>query len=326
MRNLRTVQCLACAALAVTFIPFSTMLGPGEATAVGSHRLTGELRLVGSRAMSGLAQRWASDFAKQHPGVKVSLAMSGSGVAAGALAEGEADLAPLSRELTADEQAILTKAGASPLVVRVGNGGYAQREFGGPIAIYVDARNPLPGLTVSQLGSILTDGGELPHWNDMSPDPMGMPDCRIRPYGVGWSHGTPRFLTARLLHGKAMRTVTQVAKGSAGAVAYGKDRCAMGIGSPSDAPPGTRLLAIGSFDGFVPPTESSVASGAYPLTRGIYLYANAYGDRPVNPNAGAFIRFVLGKHGQDAFAGQPFLPLPAATAKIELSRLEPPGT
>lgn len=56
--------------------------------------------------MAEVVARWASIFRRLHPGVRVVLMPSGSGVAAGAMADGDADLAALTRALRRQEQSL----------------------------------------------------------------------------------------------------------------------------------------------------------------------------------------------------------------------------
>ncbi len=81
--------------------------------------LTGELRIVGSRDLSELVDRWVGIFRREHPDVHVSAAMYGSGIAAGALAEGLADIAPMRRPLKLAEQSYLQQAGMVPQTISV---------------------------------------------------------------------------------------------------------------------------------------------------------------------------------------------------------------
>lgn len=80
----------------------------------------GELRIVGSRAMTAPAEQWAAIFRREYPQVRVSAALYGSGVAAGAIADKRADVAPLSRPMDRRELAMIDNA-PQPVAIRVGN-------------------------------------------------------------------------------------------------------------------------------------------------------------------------------------------------------------
>lgn len=322
MHKLRTVQLLACLMLAATFIPKSMW---SNASGTSERRLSGELRLVGSRSMHVLVQHWAREFKQLHPGAELKITMFGSGTAAGALAEDEADVVPLAREFTPEEQVMFAGKTVDPIAIQVGNGAYNAHEFNNAVAVYVAADNPLTGLSARQIASILSAGVPLPVWRDISPDPAGLPDCRIRPYGIDWSNGTSSFLRTRLLQGRALRSLELAAPGTRLAHSAGADPCAMGFGSPADAPPGTRLLAIRSFAGFVLPTEPEVASGAYPLARGIYLYVKARNGQPISPLAAAFVHFVLEEQGQHAIERTEFHPLSSEAIARSKARLRQIG-
>jgi hypothetical protein len=81
--------------------------------------LSGPLRIVGARATAGPVAHWVAIFRREHPGVKVAAALPGGGVAAGAMASGLADVAPMGRILKPQERALLADAGMQPAGVRV---------------------------------------------------------------------------------------------------------------------------------------------------------------------------------------------------------------
>ncbi|WP_171015337.1 MULTISPECIES: LysR substrate-binding domain-containing protein [unclassified Sphingomonas] len=82
--------------------------------------MEGELRIVGSRATAEPVRRWAAIFNREHPDVRLSVNLSGSGTVVDAMAEGRADLAPLVRPLKVSERALARGAGIRPRAVTVG--------------------------------------------------------------------------------------------------------------------------------------------------------------------------------------------------------------
>lgn len=91
------------------------LAGPGLERPV-----SGELRIVGSRAMAAPVGQWTSMFRRQYPRVRVSAALYGNGLAAGAIADKRADVAPLSRPMDRRELAMIDDA-SQPVAIRVGN-------------------------------------------------------------------------------------------------------------------------------------------------------------------------------------------------------------
>jgi ABC-type molybdate transport system substrate-binding protein len=81
--------------------------------------LKGTLRIVGSRGLDEPVERWARAFQQSHPNVRVTTSLYGTGIAAGAMAEGRADVAPLHRALKPEERHYLSDAGISPVLVPI---------------------------------------------------------------------------------------------------------------------------------------------------------------------------------------------------------------
>ena len=83
-------------------------------------QLQGRLTIVGARDMAHLVDRWAAIFHREHPAVDVIVAPAGSGAAAGAMADGVADVAPLARPLSQTERVVAAAASRNLRGVVVG--------------------------------------------------------------------------------------------------------------------------------------------------------------------------------------------------------------
>ena len=97
-----------------------------------SPNLHGQLTIVGSRGMAEVLERWARIFHRVHPGVRVMLMPIGSGVAAGALADGDADLAALTRGLRRPEQLLVGRRDVRCVLVGVAPASHQ------PMYLYID--------------------------------------------------------------------------------------------------------------------------------------------------------------------------------------------
>lgn len=95
---------LSLAAIAVLALPVAAV--PRYRT--GAPALSGDLRIAGSRLLGGPVARWVAIFRREHPAVRVRVTLLGSGAAADAMETGRADVAPLTRTLLPDEQALFT--------------------------------------------------------------------------------------------------------------------------------------------------------------------------------------------------------------------------
>ena len=109
---------------AVALAPLSSGSGPSA--------LEGDLRIVGSRAMTPTVDDWMALFQRRYPAVRIHAALIGDGVAAGALADRRADIAPLSRPLARQERALIGDV-PQPVGIPVGTG----RSSGGQLRRWV---------------------------------------------------------------------------------------------------------------------------------------------------------------------------------------------
>lgn len=103
----------------------------------GRSVLNGELHIVGSRSMAQPVAAWVMIFRREHPGVRVLTHFDGSGAAAGAMASGEADIAPMTRLMRAGESEFVALSGASVDPIRIGQRGDAADGDDGSHALYI---------------------------------------------------------------------------------------------------------------------------------------------------------------------------------------------
>ena len=137
--------------------------------------VAGKITSVGSDTLANLMTFWSQEFRELYPQVKFQIQASGSSTAPPALTEGTATLGPMSRELKPSERRDFIRAhGYPPLVLRVAMDA---------IAIFVERRNSLEGLTLQQVDAIFSAtqfcGAPAPvtHWHQLGlrgPDACGV--------------------------------------------------------------------------------------------------------------------------------------------------------
>lgn len=136
---IRTAQ-LSIATIAVLALPVAAV--PRYHTTTPA--LTGELRIAGSRLLDGPVTRWVAIFRREHPSVRVRVALAGSSAAAIAMEQDHADVAPLMHLLEPDEQALFP-SGAAPRGISLGPGRrfrVATGEAAGDAPIYLFLNRP----------------------------------------------------------------------------------------------------------------------------------------------------------------------------------------
>ena len=86
---------------------------------------------------------------------------------------------------------------------------------------------------------------------------------------------------------------------------------------------GIKLLAIAPRSGPpVMPSQASFADRSYPLVRNIYIYFDRKPGTSLDPKLREFLRFVLSSEGQRLVSEGGYLPLPEATRKEQLTKLD----
>lgn len=115
-----------------------------------AEELSGSIRIVGSTSMEKLSEALAERFMEKYPGVAVSVEYTGSGAGIAAVLDGTADIGNSSRELRKEERL----GGAVENIVAIDG-----------IAVCVDPRNRVTGLTLQQLADIYT--GKITYWSEL---------------------------------------------------------------------------------------------------------------------------------------------------------------
>jgi phosphate transport system substrate-binding protein len=248
---------------------------------------SGKLRVVGSDTMLPLTRLLARAFEAANPGVRVSVGGGGSAAGIAALIAGRADLCASSRPLTAAE--------AQQLFQRHGRLGVRVQVARDALEVFVHPDNPVRALTKLQLKGIFT--GRIRQWEKVG-GVGGTIEVLIRPP----SSGTHAFFRAVALDGEEYAPFATVIETTAELVELvSLDETAIAYGGMSYRREGVVAVVV---DG-APPTPEAVRSGAYPLSR--YLYVITVG--PPEGLVKGFVDFILGPQGQRLVAEAGFIPL-----------------
>ncbi len=224
----------------------------------------------GSSSLYPLTEAVSEAFAREHPGARIVIRVSGSGGGLRRFCEDEADIAAASRLMTAAEMARCRAADRRFLALPVARDGVAM--------VAHPANEAVACLTLAELGRIWGPDAAVTTWRDLRP---ALPAERIRLFGPGTDSGTFRFFT-RVVVGRPgasradyHRTEDDhlIVRGVAG------DRWSLGyFGSAHHAAHSDRLrmLAVDTGFGCVLPTPAAIRDGRYsPLSRELYLYVKS---------------------------------------------------
>lgn len=248
------------------------------------------LTVKGSDTMVILNQRWAEEFMKKNPGIKLQITGGGSGTGIAALINGTTEIAASSRPIKEAEikklRSRFNSVGVETAVARDG------------VAFYVNEKNPIASLTLDQLKGIYL--GDITNWKE-----VGGPNKAIVVYSRENSSGTYVFVKDNLLNGEDFAAAAQTLPGTAAVVnAVSKEVHGIGYGGAAYAK-GIKELKVKVGAEEIAPTADAVKSGKYPLARDLYYYTRA---KPAG-DAKAFIDFCLSPEGQQVVTKVGYYPV-----------------
>lgn len=311
----RGVSAFVLLALIAGVVRAERAVDPGPAAAAG------RLSSIGSETMAPLLELWVEEFGHSHPEVAVSVQSSGSATAPPALADGVADIAPMSRMMNGLEvAAFVSRRGYEPTPVRVALDA---------VTVIVHRQNPVRGLTLAQLDGVFSSGRKCGSGEDFSLwGRLGLAgEWRTRPlqvFGQGPVSGTYEYFRQQALCGGAFKdSVATLPTSAALAEAVGNSLNGIGYAGLGHRNPAVRPipLALSAGTPFIEPSAANALAGTYPLTRYLYIYVNKPPGQPLSVAVDAFIRLALSARGQQSVARVGYIPLPVGLITQELARL-----
>ena len=270
--------------------------------------VAGNVTSVGSDTLANLMTFWSQEFRELYPQVKFQIQASGSSTAPPALTEGTATFGPMSRELKPSEIKAFTRVhGYPPLVLRVALDA---------IAIFVERRNPLQGITLNEVDAIFSatrycgSARAINNWAELGID---HPSYRspIRLYGRNSVSGTyGLFKDMALCDGDFRKTVNEQPGSASVVLSVASSRDAMGYAAYGYKTAGVRALPLGDTrDTVIPLTTETVRNEQYPYSRYLYLVVNKAPGKPLPTLEREFLRFVLSKQGQQQVQRDGYFPI-----------------
>jgi len=295
----------------------------------------GSVYIVGDDGMEDAVAGLNALYAKAHPGVRFTTVLKGSSTGIGGLTAGVSALAPMGRAAWAEDLGAFKEGhGYYPTDIHIGYDAFTHKDHKSPPAIYINAKNPLAGLTVEQLARIFT---------------VGAPDCDITRWsqlGVGGDVGNHAIHLYGPADDGTVATSfrdTIKAKGAFSARYEALDKAADVVNAVANDPygiamagffdaakvPGVRILPLAWKQGapMVLPSYEEIHAGHYPLASYLRIYVDRAPGKPLDPLVKDYLRLALSKEGQAIIAAgkddeQGLVPLDAEAVKAELSKLE----
>lgn len=289
--------------------------------------------VTGMDSVESMFEAWSETFAKHHPGAAIRV------VQRDVAPEERIAIGPDTDEVFhPDDSAFDTRFGYGPFRIKICQGAFVMKSHVSAIGVFVSKANPLSQIGLDRLDAIYSDARRRGYPADITTwGQLGLSgewaDKPIHFYGfygrddVTWyfrdlvSYDAPFKAGYRVPGDDMARRTPVVARDLM--TALEKDAGAIGFGNFSYQSNGVKALALVDEHGVISqPVRAEMASGHYPLQRGIYIYVNRKPGAPLSPLLREFFEFVLSKDGQALVHIDHYLPLTAAMAAAERARLD----
>jgi phosphate transport system substrate-binding protein len=270
--------------------------------------VAGKISSVGSDTLANLMTFWSQEFKTLYPQVGFQIQASGSSTAPPALIEGTATIGPMSRELKPSEIRDFTRVhGYPPTVLKVAMDA---------IAIFVDRRNPISGMTLEQVDAVFSQtqycgsNDKIEHWSQLGINEMGY-RAPIRLYGRNSVSGTyGLFKIMALCDGDFKNTVNEQPGSASVVLSVASGTGAIGYAAYGYKTAGVRALPLGDdFDSLIPLSIDTVRNETYPFARFLYLVINKKPGEPLPTLEREFLRYILSSEGQRQVVRDGYFPI-----------------
>lgn len=284
--------------------------------------VSGNISSVGSDTLANLMTLWAEEFGKLYPNVNIQIQAAGSSTAPPALTEGTANLGPMSRKMKDNEIDDFESAhGYKPTAIPVAIDA---------LAVFVNKDNPIKGLTIPQVDAIMSSTRKCGYASDITSWGQagltgGWASKPIQLYGRNSVSGTYGFFKDEALCKGDFKSNVNEQPGSASVVqAVTTSSNGIGYSGIGYSTSGVKAVALALKEGtpFIDATAENATSGAYPLSRFLYVYVNKKPNEPLAPLEKEFLKMVLSKTGQQVVIKDGYIPLPAKAVEKALGMLQ----
>ncbi|WP_338451622.1 PstS family phosphate ABC transporter substrate-binding protein [Niallia oryzisoli] len=250
----------------------------------------GTVNVDGSSTVFPIMEAVAEEYNVVQPGMKVSVASSGTGGGFKAFIAGETDISNASRPIKDEEKAQLEEAGIEYTEFEIAKDG---------LSIVVNKENDwVDSLTVDELKKMWLEDGTVKKWSDIR---EGWPEEEIKFYSPGTDSGTFDYFDEVILEEKPLvekatlseddNVLVQGVTGDKNAIGY------FGYAYYAENKDKLKVVPIDGGNGPVEPTNETVESGDYaPLSRPLYIYVK--NESVKKEEIYDFVKFTLENAGE----------------------------
>jgi phosphate transport system substrate-binding protein len=252
----------------------------------GGGDLSGTIRIDGSSTVGPFAQAAQEAFQGENPGVRITVAQSGTGGGFEKFCAGETDISNASRPIDEEEEVPLCeKEGIKYTEVQVANDG---------ISVATNPELAVDCMTTDQLKELWSQGSKVASLSEIDPK---LPDGELSLFGPGTDSGTFEFFTEEINgeEGNSRKdyqpseddnVLVQGVAGETGGLGY------FGFSYYEQNQDKLNLVGVDAGSGCVKPSMESIASGEYkPLSRPLFMYPSQ--EALKRPEVKAFMDYVV---------------------------------
>jgi phosphate transport system substrate-binding protein len=283
--------------------------------------VSGNLSSVGSDTLANLMTLWAEDFKRNYPNVNIQIQAAGSSTAPPALTEGTANVGPMSRKMKDKEIGAFEKRyGYKPTAIPVAIDA---------LAVFVHKDNPIKGMTIAEVDAAFSSTRkcgfkqDVNNWGDLGLA-GNLAKQTIQLYGRNSVSGTyGYFKKVALCKGDFKNNVNEQ-PGSASVVqSISESINSIGYSGIGYQTASVKALPLTKKAGgeFAAPTPENAVTGAYPLSRFLYIYINKAPNKALAPLEAELVKSILSQQGQEVVVKDGYVPVPAIAAKKILKDL-----
>jgi phosphate transport system substrate-binding protein len=274
----------------------------------------GRIQIDGSSTVYPITEAVAEEFRNEHPDIRITVGVSGTGGGFKKFARGEVDIANASRPIKESEVKAIHDAGLNFIEIPVAYDGLA--------VVVSPANDFVDYLTIAELKKMWEPAaqGKITSWQQIRPS---FPDVPLRLYGAGTSSGTYDYFTEAVTgKSKASRgdytaseddnVLVQGVSSDKGSLGY------FGLAYYEENKNKLKIVPIDGGKGPVIPTDETVRTGEYaPLSRPEFIYINSRSAK--DSVMIRFVQFYL-RNAPPLVKEVGYVPLPAAAYQLAYQR------
>ena len=287
--------------------------GPKQSATGTAGQVTGSVKVDGSSTVYPVTEAVAEELRTVHPGIQVTVGISGTGGGMKKFTAGEIDICNASRAIKQLEADKCAAQGVEFIELEVAYDG---------LAIVIKPENDwCDCLTVEQLRELWRPESAVKKWSDLNP---AWPAEEIRLYGPGTDSGTFDYFTKAIVGEEKASRADYTASEDDNVLVTGvmNSRYALGYfgyAYYAENKDKLKLLAVDGGDGCIKPSMETVRSMSYkPLSRPLFIYVRT--DSLQQPAARDFVKFYM--QSADQLAGEVgYVPVSQQAAEINQKRL-----